>query len=159
MTKIRLFFLFFLLLLCTICFWVGNRSVFFFFKPPSDPTTGVLQAIARRGFLFEHDMEAGNLSQATFKACTQHIFSNLRACLAYHKVDRQAFHVSLQRHIFIEGGTHEQVAAYHELMTESMKATSEEQKYAIEEKKKQLLSGAFVKTTVQTFSFPVPYER
>ena len=146
--------------LCAGGFWLGIRTVSTFSSqkcevgiPPSEALNqDALRAIARRGFVFEHDIEQGRLKNAEFKSLSQTLETNLRNVLIGHPVKRELFHVTLQRSIVIPGGTPEQVETYRRLMVESERAISPSEKQAIEEKKQRVLAGARVAPIVQTSS-------
>lgn len=155
-----LFFFLFIPLLCVGGFWLGIRTVSYFSSqnrevstPPSENLNqDALRAVARRGFVFEHDMAQGNLRNAASKRLAQTVETNLRNVLAHHHVKREMFYVTLQRSIVIPGGTPEQVENYRRLMVESELAISTSEKQAIEEEKKRVLDGAKVAPIAQTSS-------
>lgn len=151
----------FLPLLCVVAFWLGIRAVSHFsakarqaeIHPPAEnPNRAALRAVARRGFVFEHDIEKGKLKEPEFKTDSQNLETNLKAVLVHHPVKRQKFHVTLQRSIVMPGGTPEQVKTYRQLMIAGELATSIAQKQAIEQEKKRVLNGAKVAPTLQTSS-------
>lgn len=161
--KQLLFFYLFIPLLCVGGFWLGIRTVSYFSSqksevgtPPSENLNhDALRAVARRGFVFEHDMEQGNLKNAEFKRLAQTLETNLRHVLAHRHVKREVFYVRLQRSIVIPGGTPHQVKTYRRLMVESERAISKSKRQAIEEEKKRILNGAKVAPIVQTSSSPL----
>ena len=162
LTRARLLFFFFplILLLNVVAFWLGTRTVSHFSAksrptgspPPENPNRAALRAVARRGFVFEHDMEKGNLKEVESKTRSQNFETNLKNVLVHHPVKRQKFYVRLQRSIVIPGGTPKQVETYRQLMIAGELATSITQQQAIEKEKKQVLNGAKVAPTVQTSS-------
>ena len=155
-----LFSFLFILLLCADGFWLGIQTMSYFsFKkrevstPPSENLNhAALRAIAQRGFVFEYDIEQGNLKNAESTRLTQTLETNLRNVLAYHRVRREMFYVTLQRLVVIPGGTPEQVENYRRLIVESDLTLSTSKKQAIEENKKRILDGAKVAPVVQTSS-------
>ena len=164
LTRARLlFFSFFILLLCVGGFWFGSRTGSYFSSqdrevdaPPSENLNhDALRAVARRGFVFEYDMEQGTLENAESKRCTQTVETNLNRVLVHHPVKREMFYVTLQRSIVIPGGTPEQVENYRRLIVESELATSISEKQAIEKDKKRILAGAKVAPIVQASSSPL----
>ena len=112
-----------------------------------------LQAVARRGFVFEHDIERGTLKNAESKRCDQTVKTNLSNVLTHHRVKRKMFYVTLQRLIVIPGGTPEQIETYRRLMVESRLAISASKKQTIEDEKKRVLAGAKVAPIVEASSF------
>ena len=158
--KQLLFFSLFIPLLCIGGSWLGLHTVSYFSSrkhevgtPPSENLNhDALRAVARRGFVFEHDMEQGNLKNAESKRLIQTIQANLRNVLAHHDLKREMFYVTLQRSIMIPGGTPEQVENYRRLIVESELAISTSEKQAIEEEKKRVLDGAKVAPIVQSNS-------
>lgn len=160
LNRTQLIFLF-IPLLCVVAFWLGIRVVSHFsvkgrpaeIPPPAEnPNRSALRAVAQRGFVFEHDIEKGNLKESKFKMYSQKLETNLKAVLVHHPVKRQKFHVMLQRLIVMPGGTPEQVETYRQLMIAGELATSIAQQRAIEQQKKCVLNGAKVASTVQSSS-------
>lgn len=155
-----LFFCLFILILCAGGFWLGTQTMSYFsFKkrevgtPPSDPLNhAALRAVAQRGFVFEYDIDQGNLKNAESKKLPQTFETNLSKVLAHHHLKREMFYVTLQRLIVIPGGTPEQVENYRRLIVESELALSTSEKQVIEEEKKEVLDGAKVAPVVQTSS-------
>lgn len=158
--KQLLFFSLFIPFLCIGSSWLGLRTVSYFSSRKHEVSTPLsenlnhdaLRAVARRGFVFEHDMEQGNLENTASKRLIQTIQTNLRSVLAHHNLKREMFYVTLQRSIVIPGGTPEQVENYRRLIVESELAISTSEKQAIEEEKKRVLDGAKVAPIVQSNS-------
>lgn len=146
--------------LCIGGFWLGIRTVSYFFSqkrevgdPLSEaPNHAALRAVAQRGFVFEYDIEQGTLKNAESTRLTQTPETNLRNVLASHRVRREMFYVTLRRSIVIPGGTPEQVENYRRLIVESELAISTAAKQAVEEEKKRVLDGAKVAPIIQTSS-------
>ena len=158
--KQLLFFSFLIPFLCVAGFWLGIWTVsnFSFQKrevdapSPENQNHDALQAIARRGFVFEHDMHQGNLGEAEFKRLAQTVKVNLSSVLAHHHVKREMFYVTLHRSVVIPGGTPEQIETYRRLIVESELALSTSEKQAIEKEKKRVIGGAKVAPIVETSS-------
>lgn len=157
----QLLFLFlFIPLLCAGGFWLGLQTMSYFSSkkrevgtPPSENLNhAALRAVAQRGFVFEYDIDQGNLKNAESKKLSQPVETNLRNVLAHHHLKRETFYVTLQRLIVIPGGTPEQVENYRRLIVESELTLSTSEKQAIEENKKRVLDGAKVAPIVQTSS-------
>ena len=152
--------LLFLSLLCAGGFWLGIQTISYFsFKkrevgtPPSENLNhATLRAVAQRGFVFEYDIDQGNLKNAESKQLPQTVETNLRNVLVHHHLKREMFYVTLQRLIVMPGRTPEQIENYHRLIVESELALSISKKQAIEKNKKQILDGAKVAPIIQMSS-------
>lgn len=158
---LRLFCFLFIALSCGVAFWLGTQTVSLFSGkssqietlPSENPNRSALRAVARRGFVFERDMEKGSLKQAVSQTLLRHFERNLKSVLVHHQTERQKFHVTLRCSIAIPGGTPEQIGNYRRLMIAGELATTLAQKQAIEKEKKRVLNGAKVAPTIHTSSF------
>lgn len=120
---LRLFCFLFIALLCGVAFWLGTQTVSLFSGkssqietlPPENPNRSALRVVARRGFVFERDMEKGSLKKTVSQTLLLHFEKNLKSVLTHHQTERQKFHVTLRRSIVIPGGTPEQIGNYRKL--------------------------------------------
>lgn len=162
-TKTRLRFFYILLisvLLSAVSFWLGTLTVSHFSTrnrritslPLENPNRDALQAVVRRGFVFERDIETGNLQETESKGYSRNFETNLKKVLVHHSLKRQQFHVTLRRSIVMPGGTSDQIRTYRQLLVAGELATSTTQKQAIEKEKKHVLKGGKVAPIVQASS-------